>query len=264
MLTQEEYDAKRQARYDRLLAAAEKAQQDSDAALRRADQMASVIPFGQPILVGHYSERRDRNYRERIHNTFRKGYDLYKYAQELKERAGSQSTAIFSDDPSAVDQITLKIDKLEADQALWKDINKAYTAYLKNPASLETSSLSEGAKKIIRDFKPDWHGAHPIPSFRLTNNNANIRRLKERQQVVARKQSLEDTQKEVNGIKIEECPSENRLRLFFKGKPAESVRAELKSHGFRWAPTLGCWQAYYNANARYYADQITKSQPAAL
>ena len=77
-------------------------------------------------------------------------------------------------------------------------------------------------------------------------------------------QSLEDTQKEVNGIKIEECPSENRLRLFFKGKPAESVRAELKSHGFRWAPTLGCWQAYYNANARYYADQITKSQPAAL
>jgi hypothetical protein len=264
MLTQEEYDAKRQTRYDRLLAAAEKAQQDSDATLRRADQMSSVIPLGQPILVGHYSERRDRNYRERIHHTYRKGYDLYKHAQELKERAGSQSTAIFSDDPSAVDQIAIKIAKLEADQALWKDINKAYAGYLKNPASLETSSLSDGCKRIIREFKPDWSGDKPIPSFRLTNNNANIRRLKERAQVVARKQSLEDTERKVNGIKIEECPSENRLRLFFPGKPAESVRSELKSHGFRWAPTLGCWQAYYNANARYYADQITKSQPAAL
>ena len=29
------------------------------------DKALSVIPFGQPILIGHHSEKRDRNYRRR-------------------------------------------------------------------------------------------------------------------------------------------------------------------------------------------------------
>jgi hypothetical protein len=37
------------------------------AKLDRADQMAEHIPLGQPILIGHHSENRDRRYRERIH-----------------------------------------------------------------------------------------------------------------------------------------------------------------------------------------------------
>ena len=37
-----------------------------------AHTMADGIPFGQPILVGHHSEQRDRNYRERIRNHFDK------------------------------------------------------------------------------------------------------------------------------------------------------------------------------------------------
>ena len=260
MLTQEEYDAKRQARYDRLLAAAEKAQQDSDAALRRADQMSSIIPLGQPILVGHYSERRDRNYRERIHNTFRKGYDLYKYAQELKERAGSQSTAIFSDDPSAVDQLTAKIAKLEADQELWKKVNKVYAAYMKNPASLETADISATFKTIIKDFKPEWTKDTPIPSYRLKNNNANIRRLKERAQQVAKKQSLEDKQEQIGDVKIEYTPSENRIRIFYPGRvPLETFKA-LRQAGFRSLRTLGegAFSAYYNNQALWFIKSNLK------
>ena len=43
-----------------------KAKDRSAAAFDAAGKRAEGIPFGQPILVGHHSERRDRNYRARI------------------------------------------------------------------------------------------------------------------------------------------------------------------------------------------------------
>ena len=44
-----------------------KARERSDAAFGAAGKMAEAIPFGQPILVGHHSEKRDRRYRGRMH-----------------------------------------------------------------------------------------------------------------------------------------------------------------------------------------------------
>ena len=35
---------------------------------------------------------------------------------------------------------------------------------------------------------------------------------------------------------------DNRLQVFFDGKPDADTRAELKSNGFRWAPSVGAWQ----------------------
>ena len=31
------------------------------------------------------------------------------------------------------------------------------------------------------------------------------------------------------------------VRITFPGKPDERVRSLLKSHGFRWSPSAGCW-----------------------
>lgn len=66
---------------------AEKAEQKSDELYTRAKEMASVIPFGQPILVGHHSENRDRNYRNRIHNTFGKSFKEQEKAGYYKDKA---------------------------------------------------------------------------------------------------------------------------------------------------------------------------------
>ncbi|KUL23200.1 DUF3560 domain-containing protein [Streptomyces regalis] len=52
---------------------ADNAAASSESLHGQARQMASSIPFGQPILVGHHSEQRDRNFRDRIHNTMGKG-----------------------------------------------------------------------------------------------------------------------------------------------------------------------------------------------
>ena len=77
MYTQEEYNQRRQDRLERLQAAAAKASAQSAATWQQASLMASIIPFGQPILVGHYSEKRDRNFRAKIEAKHRKGYELY-------------------------------------------------------------------------------------------------------------------------------------------------------------------------------------------
>jgi hypothetical protein len=86
--------------------------------------MASVIPFGQPILVGHHSERRDRNYRGRIHSTYGKAFALQKAAEEAERKANTTSNAISSDDPDAPDKLAERIATLEERQAVMVATNK--------------------------------------------------------------------------------------------------------------------------------------------
>jgi DNA repair exonuclease SbcCD ATPase subunit len=255
-LTKEEYEAKRQARYDRLLAAAERAEQEANANTTQARQMANIIPFGQPILVGHYSEGRDRRYRERIENKYRKGYELAQKAASLRSRAEAvqNNNTVFSDDPAATEKLEAKIERLEKRQETMKAANKLIRK--DDRAGLLGIGFSE--ERIERLLKPDWCGRIGFPAYEITNTGANIRRLKERVQVLAARSEMENSEKEINGIRIVENVDENRVQIFFPSKPSETVRSQLKQSGFRWTPTLGCWQAYYNANAKYYAQKIAK------
>lgn len=67
------------------------------------------------------------------------------------------------------------------------------------------------------------------------------------------------TENEAGGLNIEECYSENRVRIYFPGKPDDEMRAKLKRNGFRWAPSMGCWQAYINRWTLDLIKDITKS-----
>jgi hypothetical protein len=79
----EEKQANRLARFEAL---ARNAAGESNIAYRRAKEMSAAIPFGQPILIGHHSEKRDRNYRERVGNTFRKAFTLSDKAEYYARR----------------------------------------------------------------------------------------------------------------------------------------------------------------------------------
>ncbi|WP_232431335.1 DUF3560 domain-containing protein [Cupriavidus sp. UYPR2.512] len=69
--------------------------------------MASVIPFGQPILTGHHSEGRDRRYRARVHATFGRAFELHDTANALDRRAEAVGKGgVSGDDPEAIPKLT--------------------------------------------------------------------------------------------------------------------------------------------------------------
>ena len=92
----------------------------SDNAKKRSDERyeassAAVhgIPLGQPILVGHHSERRHRNAIERSHRNMRKSIDERERAEYWARRADSAVRAqARKQTPGAISR---RIDKLEAD-----------------------------------------------------------------------------------------------------------------------------------------------------
>jgi hypothetical protein len=67
------YEQRQVDRRQRLEDAARKANAEAARRLDTAHEIGSHIPFGQPIMVGHHSEKRHRGDIERIDNNMRKG-----------------------------------------------------------------------------------------------------------------------------------------------------------------------------------------------
>ncbi|OPY56071.1 MAG: hypothetical protein A4E49_00305 [Methanosaeta sp. PtaU1.Bin112] len=93
---------------------AEKAHEEASNLLEIAHKMADVIPLGQPILVGHHSEKRDRNYRARIDNKYRKAFETEDKAKYCEHRASAALETI--DRTFDVGVILRRIKKLEVQQ----------------------------------------------------------------------------------------------------------------------------------------------------
>lgn len=168
---------------------------------------------------------------------------------------------IMSGDNDAIARLTDKIRQAETRQEYMKAVNNAHKKFLKNPASLDDADLPESAKQTIRGYVPaySWE-PHPFAPFELTNNNANTRRMKLRLEGLTRAKATPESSMEADsGIRLEDSPADNRVRLFFPDKPSTEIRSTLKSKGFRWTPSLGCWQAYRNTWSIELAKQIAQA-----
>jgi hypothetical protein len=91
----------------------EKAVAEAESRFDTAHKMADVIPFGQPIMVGHHSEKSDRLFRARIDSHHRKGVEAYQRARDLKSGLqGSEKLLAKQEDPGAVAR---KVNKFETE-----------------------------------------------------------------------------------------------------------------------------------------------------
>lgn len=255
------YEQKLEDRRERLQARAERVREQGAASIERGRQMFKTIPFGQPILVGHYSERSDRAYRNRAGNAISRGIELERQADELERRAASVgSGGISSDDPEAVTKLQKQLDSARAMQATFKQINvlvrKNDIEGLKKLAE-ERHHTKEWAERLML---PDFMGRRGIPSFMLTNNNANIRRIEKRiKELTKRDNALAFEPLTRNGWRCELLRVDNRIAFYFDAIPTYEVRQLMKRAAFKWSPLRSAWVRQDTPNARYSTKLLIKS-----
>ncbi|MFI6469804.1 DUF3560 domain-containing protein [Streptomyces sp. NPDC050516] len=102
-----------EARAERYSTHADNAAARSTAYYDRAHSEASGIPFGQPVLAGHHSERSDRRRRERIHDTFGRSVKENDRAEHWSSR--EQAAANYERFRKAPRVTLRRIERLEAD-----------------------------------------------------------------------------------------------------------------------------------------------------
>ncbi len=244
------YEARKRAKIERCRELADRKRGEAAATLDRARSMADAIPLGQPILVGHHSEQRDRNYRSRIQSTYAKGFELDKTAQYYEEKADrmENNRAISSDDPDAVRKLREKLANLENLHDQMVRANKIVLSRRKGYSEEEKirDLIAAGFSERLASefFVPDFAGRVGVPGYALTNSGAEIRRLKQRIATLERAAADETAEQQIGEVRVVDSVEDNRLQAFFPGKPSEEVRAALKRAGFRWSPSNGCWQSY--------------------
>lgn len=164
------YRERRLARAERLRDWSEANAAHSDAKFAGANRISSGIPFGQPILVGHHSERRHRRDLARIDDGMRAGFDLgdkaRRQASAAAEIESQAAGAIYDDDPDAIERLTDKLAKLEARREQMKAANAAYRKA--HRAELAAMSVYDRAQAI------------PFASYALQNIGGNIGRCRDR------------------------------------------------------------------------------------
>jgi hypothetical protein len=253
------YEKRQAERKSRLEDLAKRTMAESDAAYNHARKMAEVIPLGQPILVGHHSEGRDRRYRARIWKKQDQACELAAKAKHYEEKAASVGTGgISSDDPQAVEKLQAELAKLEKLQDTMKKAN----ALVRKQDREGLAALGFSETRISQLFTPDFCGRIGFPDYALTNNGANIRRIKQR--IEALQVPTETKESQEGDVTLREDATENRVMLIFPGKPSDDVRAMLKSAGFKWSPNRGAWVRFFNnagrAAAQYVLTKINEGQ----
>ena len=181
----------------------------------------------------------------------------------IRRKLHPDSGPIMAGAADAVERLEAEIRSAERLQEAMKQANATIRQKPKNAATpeklAELLALGLTHARATELFQPDFCGRIGFPDYALTNNGANIRRMKKRLESISLAKATPDTVIEGTIARIEDCPSENRVRLFFPGKPSAEVRTGLKSNGFRWAPSLGCWQAYRNHGTLTTAKAVAEA-----
>ncbi|MCX9004570.1 DUF3560 domain-containing protein [Citrobacter portucalensis] len=258
------YEERLEERRERYEDRADRARKESSALHQRASDMLSVIPLGQPILVGHHSERGHRRLLEKADNLYRKAFvECAGKADHYENKAaGVGRGGISSDDPDAVFKLLCKLQSCMKSQLRMKAANKAIRSHKKDrnqqvSALIDLGFTFEDTNELLDG---DFCGRIGFASYALQNNNAEIKRLQTRiKQLESVKAVAEPQRKEYDGFDLEIDPEDNRILFYFDGKPADEVRSVLKSHSFKWSPTRKAWVRKITPNAVAQAERVKRA-----
>lgn len=216
------------------------------------------IPLGQPILVGHHSEGRHRRALDKSWSDMGRSVEHDKQADELERRADAVGTGgISSDDPTAIEQLRAKLSTLEERQASMKRVNQQFR---RGGWSAVEGLTDEQRAQAEAALGADWRSnPKPFESFQLTNNNANIRRIKKRIASLENNAAIEDGREEFEGYALVLNTEENRVQIVFDGKPNKTTCKFMRSNGFVFSRRNTAWQRQLNQGGINTANWTAKA-----
>ena len=194
-----DYEERRKRRIERYKELSLKAQErSSQYSNSNANRILQIAP-GQPILVGHHSEKRHRKLIKKAQDDIRKSIEEDNKSNFYKERAenAENSKVIYSDDPQAIIKLKEKLERLENEKASIK--------------------------------------AREHSTWELTNIGATIRETKKRIERLEKLENIEFQEINFENGKVIHNKEINRIQFLFDNIPDEDTRKILKSYGFRWS-----------------------------
>lgn len=164
---------------------------------------------------------------------------------------------ISSDDPQAIEKLQAKLDNLVKYQERMKAANAAIRMKDPEKGNAKLAEMGYTPDEIKQLRKPDFCGRIGYPSYLLSNNNANIKRIRDRITALEKKK-IEPTLEgwDFDGGSVIANTEANRLQILFNEKPDEATRAMLKQNGFRWSPSNKAWQRQLTPNAESAARKL--------
>ena len=206
-------------------------------------------------------------------------------------RIGLCDAPISADDPAALEKLAARVEYLKGEQARMKALNAWYrkhktcegfdglpdasaakldesidAAYSWEAGALprrgtEVCEANECRSPRREAGRAGWEKA-PYPSYQLSLNNANIKRLEARMNGLrtARERLAQrgDAAETFDGLTLRRNGEENRVQLIFSEKPDADARALLKSRGFHWSPRAGAWQRQLTSEGLRAARAVVK------
>ena len=269
------YDTRKAERIKRLEAKADRLATDADAKSTAAMQSLRQIPPGQPILVGHHSERRHRSHLNRVDSQMRSAIETGKAAERTAERAQAAASRsdIDSDDPNAPAKLAGKVAKLEAQRDRMKAANAAYRKAGKpDPSQTDAETeaawatfagligASEGYVRTLRasmaNARTYGQGRKPHESYELSNLGARIRTAKQRAEALEAMTAAVDrigdaTEGEgltFGAVSVEFDETAGRVFITTPGRN-EDARKLLRGRGWVWSRRNECWSRKLTPNA---------------
>ena len=250
------WEEKLERRRERLRERSNRLRAESEAKAATASAIADMIPLGQPILVGHHSERRARRDAQRIRDGFGKAHELATRAAELERRAEAVGRGgVSSDDPGAVEKLRARIDRLVEERKLEVRANAKIRLEAAKLLTSGSGPLSQDEhvrivhRVTVGSFAPLLDkllsAAHAFPWLPQIGDGtqAEIRRLTARvEELEKRREEPEREPVEFSAGVVEDDRAANRVRVVFREKPSAVVIAELRSLGFVHSRAAGAWQ----------------------
>lgn len=218
--------------------------------INQGNEIRSRVPSVMISGAGNFPTGKKEKQNQAMDRNYKQFGDIQKLLHKIDSigRGG-----IRSDQDNAKELIEAKLAEKERNQEMMKKINAYYRKHgtVKGCGNIK----DETAIKIDQSVNESlWK--KPYAPYELSNNNAEIKRLRGRLEGMEKMAKAQLDDFEFDGGEVVFNREIQRVQIILDDRPTPEFKEQLKSRAFKWAPSQGAWQRQLTANALRAMDAL--------